>query len=614
MSRRLLAGMSIVVLAGVSALAQQTRDTKAPPAAANAAALKGSIHGTVVATDTGRPVRRATVNVSGGDVRVSRTVQSDELGVFSFTDLPAGEFMVTANKGGFVESIYGQRQPGSGRPGTPIRLQAGQQLKDLSMPLARGGVITGRVLDEVGDAAYGVNVRLYRWVMKSGERTLQQAESAVTDDRGIYRIPALLPGEYVVSVNPTLAGAMSFKVAGGVEYAKVMEMMVVEGNLTTRRAVTPDSSAPKTGFAQSFYPGVAQVGAATSITLAPSEERPNIDFSLQVVPIARLSGTVTGATGPVTGAMVQLSDAAQPPGLGVRTARTGPDGRFTFDDVAPGQYSLMTRTVPKGAPQLEASAKEAAQFFAFIEEKERAVAARAINAVAQMWASTEVSVDGRDVNDVSLLLQPGLTVTGRIATESGNEQVYSRLTVGFAPVGLQKGDQATIGPAAVEADGRFSIKGVTPGRYRLIVMGGMPSGFSLASAVFNGQDILDIPIEVTGQQNVGDGTVTLTNKATEVSGHVRAMNGDPAPGVTMIAYPVDERFWVPESRRIVSVRPATDGKYQFRNLPPGEYRLIAVSDVEPGRWFDPAFLRQLTGFSTLSLSAGGKHAQDFQVR
>jgi hypothetical protein len=45
--------------------------------------------------------------------------------------------------------------------------------------------------------------------------------------------------------------------------------------------------------------------------------------------------------------------------------------------------------------------------------------------------------------------------------------------------------------------GRFTIKGVSPGRYRLTVMGGMPSGHSLASAVFGGQDILDIPLEMT---------------------------------------------------------------------------------------------------------------------
>ena len=622
MNLRLLGGVAaVVVLAtGATPLAQNPRDLRTPQAPASVAAGKGSIQGVVVSSDLGRPVRRANVAISGGDVRMARTVQTDEQGAFSFTDLPTGEFTLTASKGGFVDSIYGQKQPGSGRPGTPIRLLAGQQLKDVSMPLARGGVITGRVLDEVGDPAYGINVRLYRWVMKSGERTLAPGESAVTDDRGIYRIPALLPGEYVASVNPGVSGGGVFKLAAGLEYVKAMEAIEYEialsGSATRVGLRLPPSptGAPKTGFAQSFYPGVTQVGAANSITLGPGEERPNIDFNLQVVPIVQVSGTVTGATGPVSGATVQLIDSSQPAGFGGRTARTGTDGRFTFDSVPPGQYSLMCRAVPKGAPQLEASAREAAMFFAGVEDKERITVARAINAVAQMWASADVSVDGRDVTDLGLLLQPGLTVSGRLAVDTGAALPSNRISVGFAPVGLQIGEQATIGPAALEADGRFSIKGVTPGRYRLVVMGGMPSGFSLASAVFNGQDILDVPIEITGNPNVGEGTVTLTAKTTEVSGHVRAMNGDPAPGVTMIAYPAEERFWVPESRRIMAARPATDGRYQFRNLPPGEYRLIAVSDVEPGRWFDPAFLRQLAGFTTFTMSPGGKHAQDFQVK
>ncbi len=102
-------------------------------------------------------MRRATVTATGaGDVRTLRTAQTDDNGTFVFTNLPPGEYTLSANKGGFVESIYGQRQPGSGRLGTPIRLTAAQQLKDLNLPLARGGVLTGVVLDEVGDPAFGV--------------------------------------------------------------------------------------------------------------------------------------------------------------------------------------------------------------------------------------------------------------------------------------------------------------------------------------------------------------------------------------------------------------------------------------------------------------------------
>ena len=61
----------------------------------------------------------------------------------------------------------------------------------------------------------------------------------------------------------------------------------------------------------------------------------------------------------------------------------------------------------------------------------------------------------------------------------------------------------------------------------------------------------------------------------------------------MIVFPVDNRHWIPSSRRVQGVRPSTDGRFTFRNLPAGEYRLAAVTDVETGEWFDPAFLRML---------------------
>jgi hypothetical protein len=40
---------------------------------------------------------------------------------------------------------------------------------------------------------------------------------------------------------------------------------------------------------------------------------------------------------------------------------------------------------------------------------------------------------------------------------------------------------------------------------------------------------------------------------------------------------------------------------------------VAVTDVEPGRWFDPEFLRQIRGAVSITLSANGRVAQDFRI-
>jgi len=72
---------------------------------------------------------------------------------------------------------------------------------------------------------------------------------------------------------------------------------------------------------------------------------------------------------------------------------------------------------------------------------------------------------------------------------------------------------------------------------------------------------------------------------------------------------------MPLSRRILQTRPAQDGKFIFKNLPPGDYLLAAVTEVEQGQWFDPAFLAQLVDASAkITLGDGEKKVQDIRIR
>ena len=74
---------------------------------------------------------------------------------------------------------------------------------------------------------------------------------------------------------------------------------------------------------------------------------------------------------------------------------------------------------------------------------------------------------------------------------------------------------------------------------------------------------------------------------------LESTDGGPAPNYFILAFSADRERWMPLSRRVRQTRPATDGRFSIRGLPSGDYFLATVTDVEPGEWFDPAFLSQL---------------------
>jgi uncharacterized protein (DUF2141 family) len=596
----------------------QVRDTRQAGQTPAQPQNTGVIAGTVISADMGRPVRRARVSITGGAPSVARSIVTDEQGAFEFTNLPAGEFTLAASKGGYIQSSFGQKQPGSGRPGTPIPLAAAQRVTNVTLPLSRGSVFSGGVFDEAGEPFYGVSVRAYRWVMQSGERTLQQAGQAATDERGLWRIPLMLPGDYVVSAS--VPGSADF--VDGMKYITFLdEVTRLNGEIMVRAKIDgPDAppTAPTTAFPTMFYPGVIQASAASTVTLAPGEERGGVDFHLQVMPTSRIQGTVIGPEGPVT-ATVQLIDLAQVPGLGIRAAKSSADGRFSFPGVTPGQYSLIARAVPKGSKPLEASGREAAEFLAAqLEEARRVQVAAAMSNVNSLWATADIAVDGRGEVETQLTLQPGLAISGRIAFDglTGAPPPLTRMSVSLVPIGVPKtvAEIQLATPAPVDATGRFTLRGIMPGRYSIAISGGAPAGFTLQSAVFGVADILDAPLVITGNETIPPGTLTLSNKSTTISGVVRDQTGKPTAGVTVIAFAADERFWTPRSRRVTAARPSLDGRYSIRNLPPGTYRLVAIEDVETGRWFDPEFLRNLRDVAFVTLTEGATSAMDLSCK
>jgi hypothetical protein len=163
-----------------------------------------------------------------------------------------------------------------------------------------------------------------------------------------------------------------------------------------------------------------------------------------------------------------------------------------------------------------------------------------------------------------------------------------------------------------DTGGRFELPSVPPGRYLVNVSGA--GTWSPRTAIFGGRDVLDTLIDVVPDQNVTGLTISMTPRQSSIDGVVLDAAGQPTADCTLVVFAADPQFWSPKSRHIQAVRPSTDGRFDMTGLPAGEYRLAAVTDVEPEQWTDPAFLRQLMGTSMpITLMDGERKQQDVRM-
>ncbi|MBA2602419.1 MAG: carboxypeptidase regulatory-like domain-containing protein, partial [Acidobacteria bacterium] len=426
-------------------LGQPPRDT-APGRSVNAGTAV--VSGMLMVAGTGQPARHARVTLNGTEGGGARTATTDEFGRFIFSALPAGRYILNATKPGHVGVTYGQTLPG--RPGTPIELAEGGKFS-ATLELPRGGVITGTVVDEYGDATAGIPVRVLRYVTQGGRRTLQQSgNGSTTDDRGVYRVFGLQPGEYVVSAVPrnpapaidmgrlqapvqlemirSEAGASPDGLAR-LEALQALQGQMLQGQILLQ-GVGSDGEGHTTGYAPVYYPGTPSAAQAGSIPLGVGEERPSVDFQLQRVPMARVEGTVvTSGDIAAQGVQLVLTDAGQAGGAGlpVQTARADAQGRFRITNVPPGNYRLVARATAAGAVQGTPGPQGGRG------GRGNVVPSDAI----RLWGLVDVPVDGRDLTELLVTLQPGLSISGRVAFEATSQTApadSSRVRVTLSPV------------------------------------------------------------------------------------------------------------------------------------------------------------------------------------
>jgi hypothetical protein len=210
-----------------------------------------------------------------------------------------------------------------------------------------------------------------------------------------------------------------------------------------------------------------------------------------------------------------------------------------------------------------------------------------------------------------------VVISGRVAFDGATAPPgnLAGMPVPLPAVQLLGSYQIPLPIARLDPEGRFRIT-VNPGPYRAVTtIPGMrtPVGpWFLKSAVMDGRDILDAPLEF--DRPADDLVITFTDRATELSGRVIAANGAPSADSYVIVFSASRDTWFPNSRRVAAVRTRDDGTFSVRNLPPGDYFMTAA-DLDPGEWGDPQVLESLTvGAVRVSLTKAERKTQDLRAR
>jgi hypothetical protein len=240
--------------------------------------------------------------------------------------------------------------------------------------------------------------------------------------------------------------------------------------------------------------------------------------------------------------------------------------------------------------------------------------ARGEDTVAPQFASDPLTVGESDINNLTVILMPGATISGSVVFPPTGGELPDFEQMRITAPSLEAGMPGGQGQTRVEKDGTFKMDGVPAGEHFIRAQNGL-RGWSLKSVVVDGRDVTDVPVEVRSGQQLDDVTITFTDIQTQIVGAVSNAQGTPMTEYTVLAFTTNAAFWRPLSRHIMTARPDQTGQFTIRGLPPGDYYLATVDPAEQGEWFDPAYLEEhRVGAARMSLGEGETKTQNFEIK
>jgi hypothetical protein len=619
----------------------------------------GAISGVVVDGTTGEPLAGAVVSLTGPSLPSSEpTIQvTDVKGRFIFGPLPAFDrFMISASKLGYLDGKYGRGSLAAGEAfAAYIVLSDGQWVRDLRVTLGRPAALSGTVTDERGHPIVGAYMRVVQQIPVSGRPAFAIGPLTRTDDRGVYRITPLTPGTYFVELSSEQhtvpASITSTDLTGrpadaGAALDRLVALMspIVESDDLHRLVLGGYPIPPRSADGQltvyptTFFPASANLAHAVPIVVGPAEEHAGVDFQVSAVVGARISGVIDGPPESYARAMLRLVPAgSEDLGAGGESASTfiGSGGRFAFVNVPTGVYTIelggvaarydnppsggaSTPTLPPAPGPNSLSSNLSG--FRVAAAPEGTQLTYHLTSGSGYWIRERISVDGGDLQNLTIHARRGVTVSGRYVwegrrqtTPSGQGEIVAEPEHGTLSLGV---GSARHDPSVVDG---FVIEGLIPGEYVLsesLVL--TITGSRIKSILCAGHDVTYGVLDTSSGADITDCVVTFTDQSSVVTGTVRDAAGQPARDVSVIAFPVERDQWPVlglNPPRLKAQQVTTAGGYSFQTLPAGEYYLAAVPADAMANWMDPAFLTQVAPQAArVRLSWGNTAVQNLTIR
>ena len=508
---------------------------------------KALVRGRVVYEDTRRPLRRVEVmiydpaNKSRGNRLMAWT---NGRGEFQLKDVPAGKYFVMVTAPGIIRPDQFDPEA-TQRDLTSITVDGNSQ-SDVVVRVKRGGAVSGKVTYADGDPVINASIRVLRkkdtkWIpVYVGGRS---TDRVLTDERGVFRVSGLLPGEY-------LFGAAEEKL--GIELTARDDP---GGGRLLNRALLPAT----------YHDGATSLSSATVLRVESGDEQTGINITLVERPAHSISGVISlkGENLPVARARISLhrkdEELARGSDLEEPVVNTDDEGRFVFDEVYEGAYTI-TVTPPQAYSQ-----------YGYDQS-----ALLNTNPPKQFVAKhIELNVADSDFTNVLIEVSSGRRVSGVVTVEGGKSLPRS-IFVGLEPASGESRDQLS---GSTQPDGIFTLEGIPSGRYYLRTAVPPNNEYYTKSVMHGRSDLTREPLTIKEDEDISSVRIVISPDVARLSGRVLTADGkSPQRGVAILFVSVDSVEQKSMSRRMYGFTNA-DGGFRVSGAP-GEYFAIVAGAGE----------------------------------